>query len=986
MRINGGIHRFSNRVLLLIIAIIIVLPISYIPMGVKAPGPPVINPTIQEIISKVTEQDVEKYITDLQNFGTRFAYTSKCNLSAQYIYDEFSNYSAISVENDYFVYNGYVVRNIIATLPGLNESNSMIYMVGGHYDCYSNDPWNNAPGADDDASGTAVALEAAKILSQYRFNATIKFAAWTVEEMGLIGSGRWAGNAAKNDMNIGAYLNFDMIGYDPNNKMELDIGHNDESIWISDEMVSINENYSIGLNITTGQGGGASDHASFWQWGYPAVECIEHDFNTPNYHTINDTVDKLNMEFDKKVTQLGLATLAKLAGLLTPGVGAIYLDNVAYQPNDLVRIKLYDTDLNLNPGVAEFAVVEMSSNTESTPEIVTLTETGTNTSIFVGTIELSPGAPSTDGILQVTEGDTIKAEYHDSDPLGIRVATAVIDGTPPIISGVAAVPGVDTAIITWTTNEPSDSTVHYGISPSIFIEVQDSERVTSHSMEITGLEPSLTYYFDVESADHANNSKRDDNGGAHYSFTTLLGVSLTTKYGYVGWVRESQPSSNHFDGPDILVGHGVQGIYHGAVQFNVSWFPKDATITNATVKFYGKRWHYTGSGGNWILKMLDEGIDANWTNHGYTDIHNAIVEDTIQPTMQDWDLQASQWNTFTYRSDQFSALKNHLLNNKISFRLDGPQSGNYLFVWDTGNGNESWGIEFAPRITIAYNTVGDTQGPICSNLQVTPNPTYGASEVTLSAIIADDSTGGSNITIARYYDPILNSWFNMEPEDGLFDSPTETIQKVIDISSWPEGSHTIFVRGLDEAGNWGSIVTIVLIKKLTFDLPLYSGWNLISIPLNRSDTSILSSLSSIAGYFDAIQYYNILDSNDPWKHNQTSKPSHLNDLNHINHTMGFWVHITEPGGVLLQWTGSPFSENQTITLYPGWNLVGYPSLRNRTRTEALNGLDFGTDIDSIWTYDAKVKQWKELDGSDNFIIGKGYWIHSLVKITWFVPK
>ena len=102
--------------------------------------------------------------------------------------------------------------------------------------------------------------------------------------------------------------------------------------------------------------------------------------------------------------------------------------------------------------------------------------------------------------------------------------------------------------------------------------------------------------------------------------------------------------------------------------------------------------------------------------------------------------------------------------------------------------------------------------------------------------------------------------------------------------------------------------------------------------------------------------------------------------------MGFWVHITEPGGVLLQCIGSPFSENQTITLYPGWNLVGYPSLRNRTRTEALNGLDFGTDIDSIWTYDAKVKQWKELDGSDNFIIGKGYWIHSLVKITWFVPK
>lgn len=985
IRTNGENHKFLSRILLLVIAIIMVLPIGYIPMGAKAPGPPVVNPTIQEIITKVTEQDVEKYITDLQNFGTRFVYTSKCNVSAQYIYDEFSNYSALSVESDYFVYNGYVVRNIIATLPGLNESDPTVYMVGGHYDSYSDDRWNDAPGADDDASGTAVALEAAKILSQYRFNATIKFAAWTAEEVGLVGSERWAVNAAKTGLTIGAYLNFDMIGYDPDNKMGLNIGYNTESIWISDEMVSINENYSIGLNISTAQGGGASDHASFWAWGYPAVECIEHEFNTPNYHTTNDTVDKLNMEFDKKVTQLGLATLAKLAGVLTPGVGAIYLDKVAYQPRDTVGIKLYDTDLNLNPGVAELAVVNMSSNTESTPEIVTLTETDTNTSIFVGTIELSTGIPSTDGILQVTEGDTITAEYHDSDPLGIRVATATIDGIPPIISDVAAVSGVDTATITWTTNEPSDSTLYYGISPSLFLEVHDSEMVTTHSIEITGLEPSLTYYFDVESADYANNSQRDDNGGAHYNFTTLLGVSTTSKYGYVGWVKESDPSGNYFTDPDILVGHGVQGIYHGAAQFNVSWFPKDATITNATVKFYGKRWHYTGSGGNWVLKMLDKSIDPDWQQHGYTDIHDATVEDTIPPTMQDENLLARQWNTFTYRTDQFSALKKHLENNTISYRLDGPQSGGYLFIWDTGNGIESWGIEYAPHITIVYGTIGDTEGPICSNLLLTPNPTYGVSEVTLSAMISDNTLGDSNITEARYYDPILKSWVRMDPEDGAFNSPTENLQKVINISSWPEGNYTIFVRGLDEAGNWGGIISTVLVKKETFDIPLSFGWNLISLPLNFSDNSISKVLASITGSYDSIQYYDASDGKHPWKHNQTTKPPHLNHLNHVNHTMGFWIHITEPGGVLLQCTGDQFSEDQTITLYPGWNLVGYPSSVNKTRTEALSNLDFGTDVDSIWTYDAPTQQWEEIGEPEYFMIGKGYWVHSLVKKTWFVP-
>ncbi|UCE72931.1 MAG: M20/M25/M40 family metallo-hydrolase [Methanomassiliicoccales archaeon] len=986
-KIKRGNYGFLSRILLITIAITLVIPFNYIPMGAKAPGPPAFDPTIQEIISKVTEQDVEKYITDLQNFDTRYCYSTKCNLSAQYIFDEFSNYSALSVESDYFVYNSYVVRNIIATLPGMNESDSTVYVVGGHYDSYSKtDRWNNAPGADDDASGTAVALEAAKILSQYRFNSTIIFAAWTAEEVGLIGSSHWVQNAWMSEMDIGAYLNFDMIGYDPDNKMGLDIGHNTDSVWLSEEMVSINENYSIGLNISTGSGSGASDHASFWQWGYPAVECIEHDFNTPNYHTINDTVDKLNMEFDKKVTQLGLATLAKLAGVLTPGVGVIYLDNEAYQPWDTVTIKLYDTDLNLNPSVLEQATVEMSSTTESGPEFVTLTETGTNTSIFIGTIEVAPGAPAIDGVLQVSEGDTILANYIDNDPIGLRSASAVIDGTPPVISGVAAVPGVSSATITWTTDEPSDSTVYYGISPSLGIEVYDSEMVTAHSIKISGLEPSLTYYFDVESKDIANNSQRDDNSGTHYSFTTLLGLTYTAESGYVGWVRQSEPSKNYFNGPDIYVGSGAQGIYHGAVQFNLSLFPKDAIITNASVEFYGKRWYYTGSGGNWVLRMLDDEIDSDWQNRNYTEIHNAVVEDTIPPPMLDDDLQSRHWNTYYFGTDQFSALKHHLVNNTISFRLDGPQSGRYLFVWDTGNTDESWGSEYAPRITISYDPVGDTQGPAISNQQATPNPTYGASEVTVSAVISDEGTGGSNITSVKVYDPISHSWIDMDPEDGLFDSSSEKIQKTMDISSWPDGEHTIYVRGADEAGNWGPLVSMVLIKKQTFDLWLSYGWNLISIPLIQQDTNLGPVLSSIDGFYDAVQWFNIDDTMDQWKHNHTQKPQVMNDLDHLNHTRGFWIHITKPGGVLLQGTGSPFLENQTVTLYPGWNLVGYPSASNKSREGALNNIDFPTEVDSIWSFNAETGQWKELGEFDDFILGCGYWIRSVVKKTWQVPR
>jgi hypothetical protein len=975
-----------NRIIILTIVFTLVLPLNFIPQEVSAPAPPGFDPTIQEIILKITQQDVEDYITDLQNFGTRYGYTTQCNLSAQYIFDEFSNYTALSVESDYFVYNSYLVRNIIATLPGLNESDDTVFVVGGHYDSTSNYRWNNAPGADDDASGTAVALEAAKILSQYRFNSTIKFAAWTVEEMGLIGSQRWVKNAAKENMNIGAYLNFDMIGYDPGNNMGLDIGANSDSVWISDEMISVNENYSIGLDITTGGGSSASDHASFWQWGYDAVECIESDFNTPNYHTVNDTIDKLNMVFDTKVTQLGIATLAKLAGVLAPSVGAIYLDNVAYQPNATVGVTLYDTDLNIDSDTADWAFVDMSSDTETGPESIMLTETQVNSSVFKGTIDLSPGAPSFDGILQVTEGDTIYATYYDLAPFGIRTKTAKVDGVPPLISNVLAAPDVSSATITWTTDEESDSKVFYGISPELGLSVSDSKMVTSHSVEIFGLEPSLIYYFDVQSTDHAGNMKRDNNFGNHYNFTTLLGISQTTKSGYVGYVKQSDPTGNYFTGPEILAGRGAQGIYRGAAQFNNLWIPLDATITNAKVEFFGKRWVYTGSGGNWNLQMLNDTIDSDWQNHGYTDIHNAEPEDTILPTMQDGDLDPLTWNTFVYDPSQFATLKNHLVNGTISFRLDGPTAGRYIYTWDTGNGAESWGAEYAPRITVSYNPGSDSQGPLVSNLEALPNPTLGASLIDITGLVSDNGLGGSVIKLVKYYDPILNLWIDMNPFDGLFNTPSEFFESTLDLSTWPDGTHAILIRGLDESGNWGDMVSIIVNKRPAFDIALTYGWNLISIPFFQSDTKISSVFSSISGSYDAVQIYNSSDLTDPWKHNNNQKLVHFNDLNQVDHTQGIWIHITEPSGVILECPGSVFSSDAQIPIFPGWNLVGYPSLTNRNRTNTLNNLLFGPDIDTIWTYDSQSGLWNEIDEPDEFEAGRGYWVHSLVTKTWSVPK
>jgi hypothetical protein len=66
-------------------------------------------------------------------------------------------------------------------------------------------------------------------------------------------------------------------------------------------------------------------------------------------------------------------------------------------------------------------------------------------------------------------------------------------------------------------------------------------------------------------------------------------------------------------------------------------------------------------------------------------------------------------------------------------------------------------------------------------------------------------------------------------------------------------------------------------------------------------------------------------------------------------------------------------------------MVGYPSLFNRTRDDALNNLNYGTDVDAIWTFNAATQTWQEIGPGDSFELGRGYWIHSKVTKVWDVP-
>jgi parallel beta-helix repeat protein len=184
--------------------------------------------------------------------------------------------------------------------------------------------------------------------------------------------------------------------------------------------------------------------------------------------------------------------------------------------------------------------------------------------------------------------------------------------------------------------------------------------------------------------------------------------------------------------------------------------------------------------------------------------------------------------------------------------------------------------------------------------------------------------------------------------------------------------------------NKSKTINIVLYDGTLLDLE--PGWNLISLSRIQSNTNVVTVLQSIEERYDAVQYYNITDNNDHWKHYHISKPPYMNDLEKLNHTMGFWIHIIDSEGTTLVTLGDELTSDQNILLHPGWNLVGYPSKSNKTRNIALDNINFGDDVDSIWTYNASMQKWIELDEStDHFEIGKGYWLHSKVTKVWNVP-
>src|SRR5215203_5190748 len=190
------------------------------------------NAEIQKMIKEISAKNIEATIRKLVSFGTRNTLSEQDNptrgigAARDWIFGEFQKISTdcagcLAVEKQTFLQAKAArvpeptnLTNVVAVLKGTTDP-ERVYVVSGHYDSMCTSPTDakcDAPGANDDASGTAAVIELARVMSKRKFDATIVFMTVPGEEQGLLGATYYAEEAKKKAMNIEAMITNDIIG------------------------------------------------------------------------------------------------------------------------------------------------------------------------------------------------------------------------------------------------------------------------------------------------------------------------------------------------------------------------------------------------------------------------------------------------------------------------------------------------------------------------------------------------------------------------------------------------------------------------------------------------------------------------------------------------------------------------------------------------------------------------------------------------------
>jgi hypothetical protein len=331
---------------------------------------------IENMVKEVSADSLQSYINTLVSFGTRNTLSTQTSptkgigAARNWVLSKFNQFAKKSngrlsamVDTTTIAANGrrvdvpVLLGNVMATLKGTDPNDKRIFIISGHLDSRRTDVMDrtgDAPGANDDGSGTAAVIECARIMSRHSFPATIIFVAVSGEEQGLLGSTFMADKAKKENWDVAGVFNNDIIGSNnsnetniinntkvrvfsegiPTDASEKDIAriralgleNDSKSRELSRYVKEIGERYVDNLNVVLVyrrdrflRGG---DHIPYLKNGYTAVRITEMNENFTRQHQdvrkengieYGDLPKYVDFEYLRKNTALNLCNLANLA-------------------------------------------------------------------------------------------------------------------------------------------------------------------------------------------------------------------------------------------------------------------------------------------------------------------------------------------------------------------------------------------------------------------------------------------------------------------------------------------------------------------------------------------------------------------------------------------------------------------------------------------------------------------------------------------------
>lgn len=366
-----------------------------------------LNPEITKMAKEVSAKNIEATIRKLVSFGTRNTLSAQddpkrgIGAARDWLFAEFERISAdcggcLDVQKQAFVQpkanripESTTLTNVFAVLKGTTDPDR-VYVVSGHYDSMCNSPTDatcDAPGANDDASGTAVSVELARVMSKYKFDATIVFMAVPGEEQGLLGATHYAEQAKQAKMNIDAMFTNDIVGGATTRKNMA----NRDKVRVFSEGVALDETaaeararksvggetdgtsrqlaryikeqadkylkpfrFGVWMIYRRDRYGRGGDHSPFLERGYTAVRITESEEDFTHQHQnvrtengvfYGDTPEYVDFQYVANVARVNLAALAGLASAPARPKGAAFASLRQSADTELKWVAVTDPDL-----------------------------------------------------------------------------------------------------------------------------------------------------------------------------------------------------------------------------------------------------------------------------------------------------------------------------------------------------------------------------------------------------------------------------------------------------------------------------------------------------------------------------------------------------------------------------------------------------------------------------------------------------------------